>query len=145
MPVAEYLFDITMCAGAMMMSGVLSHHKELKVVFAHFAGVVPFLADRFDSTYAMLRSREMVKDLGSLPSEILKDVFVDISGVKSISLLNMALEFFGPRRIIWGSDFPAQKNPAESIKALDNLNIQREEKEHILGKNLIDLLNEKGE
>jgi predicted TIM-barrel fold metal-dependent hydrolase len=57
----------------------------------------------------------------------------------------MALEFFGPRRIIWGSDFPAQKNSAESIKALDNLNIQREEKEHILGKNLIDLLNEKGE
>jgi len=145
MPVAEYLFDITMCAGAMMMSGVLSHHKELNVVFAHFAGVVPFLADRFDSTYAMLRSREMVKDLGRLPSEILKDVFVDISGVKSISLLNMALEFFGPRRIIWGSDFPAQKSPAESIKALDNLNIQREEKEHILGKNLIDLLNEKGE
>jgi aminocarboxymuconate-semialdehyde decarboxylase len=145
MPVVEYLFDITMCAGAMLMSGVLSHHKELKVVFAHFAGVVPFLADRFDSTYAMLRSREMVKDLGSLPSEILKDVFVDISGVKSTSLLNMALEFFGPRRIIWGSDFPAQKNPAESIKLLDSLNIQKEEKEHILSKNLIDLLNEKGE
>ena len=145
MPVVEYLFDITMCAGTMMMSGALSHHKKLKWVFAHFAGVVPFLADRFDSTYSMLRSREMVKDLGSLPSEILKHVFVDISGVKSISLLNMALEFFGPRRIIWGSDFPAQKNSAESIKALDNLNIQREEKEHILGKNLIDLLNEKGE
>jgi predicted TIM-barrel fold metal-dependent hydrolase len=145
MPVVEYLFDITMCAGAMMMSGVLSRHKELKVVFAHFAGVVPFLADRFDSTYAMLRSRNMVKDLGSLPSEILKDVFVDISGVKSTSLLSMALEFFGSRRILWGSDFPAQKNLAECIKALDKLNIQREEKEHILGKNLIDLLNEKGE
>jgi aminocarboxymuconate-semialdehyde decarboxylase len=145
MPVVEYLFDITMCAGAMMMSGVFNRHKGLKVVFAHFAGVVPFLADRFDSTYSMLRSREMVKDLGSLPTEILKNVFVDISGVKSISLLNMALEFFGPRRIVWGSDFPAQKNPVESIAALDNLDILREEKEHIISKNLINLLNEKGE
>lgn len=145
MPAVEYLFDITMCAGAMMMSGVFNRRKGLKVVFAHFAGVVPFLADRFDSTYSMLRSREMVKDLGNLPSEILKNVFVDISGVKSISLLNMALEFFGPRRVIWGSDFPAQKNPAESIKALDRLDIQRDEKEHILGKNLINLLNKKGE
>jgi aminocarboxymuconate-semialdehyde decarboxylase len=143
MPVVEYLFDMTMCAGAMMMSGVLSHHKGLKVVFAHFAGVVPFLADRFDSTYSMLRSREMVRDLGSLPSEILKNVFVDISGVRSISLLKMALEFFGPRRILWGSDFPAQKNPAESIKALDMLNIPQEAKEHILGKNLINLLKKK--
>jgi aminocarboxymuconate-semialdehyde decarboxylase len=145
MPVVEYLFDITMCAGAMMMSGVLSRHKELKVVFAHFAGVLPFLADRFDSTYSMLRSREMVKDLGSRPSEILKNVFVDISGVRSIPMLSMALEFFGPRRVVWGSDFPAQKSPAESIKALDKLDIQRGEKERILGENLINLLNAKGE
>jgi predicted TIM-barrel fold metal-dependent hydrolase len=145
MPVVEYLFDITMCAGAMMMSRVFSRHKGLKWVFAHFAGVMPFLADRFDSTYTMLRSREMVKDLGGLPSEILKNVFVDISGVKSISLLNMALDFFGPRHVIWGSDFPAQKNPAESIKALESLAIQKEEKKHILSKNIIDLLNGKGE
>lgn len=145
MPVVEYLFDITMCAGAMMMSEVFNRHKGLKVVFAHFAGVVPFLADRFDSTYAMLRSREMVKDLGSLPSKILENIFVDISGVKSTSLLNMSLEFFGPRRVMWGSDFPAQKDPGESIKALDSLDIQREAKEHILGKNLINLLKKKGE
>lgn len=145
MPVVEYLVDITMCAGAMMMSGVFNRYKDLKVVFAHFAGVLPFLADRFDSTYSMLRSRDMVKDLGSLPSHILRNIFVDISGVKSTSLLNMALEFFGPRRIVWGSDFPAQKSPAESIKALDSLNIQREEKENILGKNLINLLKKKGE
>jgi predicted TIM-barrel fold metal-dependent hydrolase len=144
MPVVEYLFDITMCAGTMMMSGVLSRHKRPKVVFAHFAGVLPFLADRFDSTYSMLRSREMVKDLGSVPSEILKSIFVDISGVKSISLLNMALEFFGPHRVIWGSDFPAQKNPAESIRALDSLDIRGEEKEHILSKNLINLISGKG-
>jgi predicted TIM-barrel fold metal-dependent hydrolase len=145
MPVVEYLFDITMCAGTMMMSGVLSRHKALKVVFAHFAGVLPFLADRFDSTYRMLRSREMVKDLGSLPSEILKNVFVDVSGAKTISVLNMALEFFGPCRVVWGSDFPAQKSPAESIKALDKLNIQSDEKECILSKNLINLLSKKGE
>ena len=145
MPVVEYLFDITMCAGAMMMSGVFNHYKDLKVVFAHFAGVLPFLADRFDSTYLMLRSRDMVKDLGSLPSHILRNIFVDISGVKSTSLLNMALEFFGPRRIVWGSDFPAQKNSIESINALEDLDIQREEKENILGKNLINVLKKKGE
>jgi len=145
MPVVEYLFDVTMCAGAMMMSGIFNQYTGLKVVFAHFAGVLPFLADRFDSTYSMLRSREMIEDLGGLPSEILKNVFVDISGVKSISLLNMALEFFGPRRIVWGSDFPAQKTLSESISALNSLDIKRDEKEHILGKNLINLLNGKGD
>jgi predicted TIM-barrel fold metal-dependent hydrolase len=145
MPVIEYLFDLTMCVGTMMMSGVFNHGKGLKVVFVHFGGVLPFLADRFDSTYVMLRSRNMVKDLGSRPSEILKKVFVDISGVKSTSLLNMALDFFGRRHIIWGSDFPAQKNPVESINALQNLDIQREAKEDMLGGNLINLLKKKGE
>jgi aminocarboxymuconate-semialdehyde decarboxylase len=145
MPVVEYLVDITMCAGTMMTSGIFSQYKGLKVVFAHFAGVLPFLSDRFDSTYYMLRSRNMVKDLGSAPSHILKNIFVDISGVQSTSLLNMALEFFGSNRIVWGSDFPAQKNPTASINALENLNIQNEEKDKIMSGNIINLFQSKGE
>jgi predicted TIM-barrel fold metal-dependent hydrolase len=144
MPAVEYLFDITMCAGTMMMSGVLNRHKGLNVVFAHFAGVLPFLADRFDLTYSMLRSREMVKDLGSAPSEILKNIFVDVSGVKSTALLTMALDFFGSEHILWGSDFPAQRNPAESLEALETLDLDSEKKENIMGKNLINLMRKKG-
>ena len=88
MPVVEYVFDVTMSCGKLMMSGALSRFKNLKFIFAHFAGVLPFLTDRFDATYTMLRSRGIVRDLGSLPSTILKDVYVDISGVKSDSMLN---------------------------------------------------------
>ncbi len=140
MPVVEYLFDITMCAGRMMMSGIFNKFNKLKVVFAHFAGVLPFLADRFDSTYSMLRSRQIVRDLGGMPSAILKNIFVDTSGVKSSSMLGMALEFFGPDRILWGSDFPAKKNLAEGIDAVSSLSIKQAEKTRILGGNLIELL-----
>lgn len=139
MPVVEYVFDITMCAGKLMMGDILSQFKKLKIIFAHFAGVLPFLGDRFDSTYSMLRSRDIVKDLGSLPSAILKNIFVDTSGVKSASMLNMALEFFGPNRILWGSDFPAKKDLTESIGAITGLNIKEKEKESILAGNLINL------
>lgn len=137
MPVVEYLFDITMCVGKLMISGRLSQLKNLKIVFAHFAGVLPFLGDRFDSAYSMLRSREMVKDLGSLPSAILRNIFVDTSGVKSTAMLAMAIEFFGPDKILWGSDFPAKKDLTESIAALKGLN--SEEKESILAGNLMNL------
>jgi predicted TIM-barrel fold metal-dependent hydrolase len=136
MPVVEYVFDITICVGKLLMSGILGQFKNLKIVFAHFAGVLPFLGDRFDSTYSKLRSREIVKDFGSLPSAILKNIFVDTSGVKSASMLNMALEFFGPNKILWGSDFPAKKDLTESIKVLSDLNITEEEKENILSGNL---------
>lgn len=137
MPVVEYVFDITMCAGRLMMSGRLSQFKNLKIIFAHFAGVLPFLGDRFDSTYSMLRSREIVKDLGSLPSAILKNIFVDTSGAGSTSMLNMALEFFGPDRILWGSDFPAKRDLSKSIAVVDGLDA--EVKEKILSRNLLGL------
>jgi len=122
-----------------MMSGLLTRFKNLKVVFAHFAGVLPFLADRFDSTYSMLRSRDMVKDLNNLPSAILKNIYVDTSGTRSRSALEMALEFFGTDRILWGSDFPANKDLSGSINAIKAMDIKNSEKEKILGYNMMSL------
>lgn len=136
MPVIEYLFDITMSAGSLLMSGVLSRLKDLKIIFAHFAGVLPFLGDRFDSTYAMLRSRNLVLDLGEQPTQILKDIYVDTSGVESPALLHLALEFFGAEKILWGSDFPAKRDLAGGIGVFDKMGITEEEKRRILGGNL---------
>lgn len=141
-PVVEYLFDVTMSAGVLMMSGALSRFTRLKIVFAHFAGVLPFLADRFDSTYTMLRARGIVKDLGDQPTSILKDVFVDSSGTKSPAMLNMALEFFGPQRILWGSDYPANTDTAASIEAWSDLGLNDTERGDILSGNLEHLFKE---
>jgi predicted TIM-barrel fold metal-dependent hydrolase len=135
-PVVEYVFDITMCLGKMMMSGIISKYQEVKFIFGHFGGVTPFIKDRFDSTYQMLRQRAIVKDLGALPSEILKQVYVDTSGVQSPSMLKMALEVFPAERILWGSDFPAKRDLANSIKAIEELEITKKDKEAILRKNL---------
>jgi predicted TIM-barrel fold metal-dependent hydrolase len=140
MPVVEYVFDLTMCVGKLLMSGRLGELKNLKIVFAHFAGALPFLFDRFDSTYAMLRARNMVKDLGNVPSQILKNIFVDTSGVKSAAVLNLALEVFGAEKILWGSDYPAKKDLRESIAAIENLGIAAEEKEKIFSRNLASLV-----
>lgn len=140
MPVVEYLFDITMCAGKLMMSGVFTRRPKLKIVFAHFGGVLPFLGDRFDSTYAMLRSRNIVGDLRNLPSEILKNIYVDTSGVESPAILKMAVDFFGADKILWGSDFPAKRDLSQSITAVRNLEISEDKKAVMLGGNLARLL-----
>jgi predicted TIM-barrel fold metal-dependent hydrolase len=135
-PVVEYVFDITMCLGKMMMSGVLSKYRQVKFIFGHFGGVTPFIKDRFDSTYQMLRQRAIVKDLGGAPSTILKQVYVDTSGVVSPSMLNMALEVFGDKQILWGSDFPAKRDPVAAIKAIEELEISSRAKAAILKQNL---------
>ncbi|PIQ89220.1 MAG: hypothetical protein COV72_04255 [Candidatus Omnitrophica bacterium CG11_big_fil_rev_8_21_14_0_20_42_13] len=139
-PVIEYIFDITICIGKLLMSGVLREFGEVKFIFAYFGGTACHLSDRFNATYQMLRGINFVKDLGANPSDILKNIYVDTSGDSKHTNLLAALKLVGPGHILWGSDWPAKKDIAPSIKAINDLNITQEEKEGILGKNLLSLL-----
>ena len=139
-PVIEYVFDMTMCVSKMMMSGIFTNFPSLKFVFAHFGGVLPFLKDRFDTVYTMLRMRNIVKDLGKFPSDIFKNIYCDTSAVKSKNILKMALDTFGAEHLLWGSDYPANKDVLGSIQVIKELDIDKEQKEKILGKNLENII-----
>jgi len=119
-----------------MMSGVFVHFPGLKLIFAHFGGVLPFLKDRFDTVYTMLRMRNIVKDLGQAPSAIFKNIYCDTSAVKSKNVLKMALDTFGAEHLLWGSDYPANKDVPGSIKAIRELGAPEGEKELMLGMNV---------
>ena len=41
-PVLEYVFDVSVCIGKMMMSGVFTKFPDVKFIFAHYGGVLPF-------------------------------------------------------------------------------------------------------
>ena len=135
-PVIEYIFETTMSVGKLLMSGVFEEHPKLKFIFAYFGGVTPFIANRYDSTYMMLRSINFVKDLHNTPSTYLKQIFVDTSGDKTLANFMSSLELFGPGHILWGSDYPAKKDIASSMEVLDDLKLGEKDKKDILGGNL---------
>ncbi|MBU0693343.1 MAG: amidohydrolase [Candidatus Omnitrophica bacterium] len=135
MPVLEYSFDISTFLGLLMMEGVLEKF-EVKFIFSSLAGVMPFLKERFDRVYTMLRKRELVKDLGKPPTEILKKVYVDTSGA-SLKDIGLALDLFGEDKILWGSDYPVNVNIKENLMMLDGLG--KEMKERITFQNFLQL------
>lgn len=139
-PVIEYVFDTTICIGRLLMSDILREYDQVKFIFAHFGGVIPFLQHRFDATYQMLRSINFVKDLKGNPTDFLKRIYVDTSGDTTESNFQAALELLGPGHILWGSDWPAKKDISGSIQAVKDLKISEADKENILGKNLENLL-----
>lgn len=139
MPVLEYSLDTSMCLGLCMMEGIFQELPNLKIVFSSLGGVIPFLKDRFDGVYAMLRKRNMVKDLGKSPSEILKSVYVDTSGIKSPEPIQCALDFFGEDHILFASDYPANQDIQSQLGALKHFSAQTQEK--ILSKNFLELFN----
>ncbi|MCF7916249.1 MAG: amidohydrolase [Candidatus Omnitrophica bacterium] len=119
MPVLEYSFESSMFMGLLMTEGILKKF-ETKFIFSSLGGVVPFLKDRFDRVYKMLRSRNIVKDLGDDPSQILRGVYVDTSG-SSLANIKIALELFGSDHILWGSDYPVNPPIEDNLKMLDDL------------------------
>ncbi|MDO8661769.1 MAG: amidohydrolase family protein [Candidatus Omnitrophota bacterium] len=142
-PVIEYVFDMTVCIGKLLMSDILRDYKT-KFIFASFGGVIPFIAHRFDATYQMLRGINFVKDLQAMPTELLKYIYVDTSGDKTKANFQAALELLGPKHILWGSDWPAKKDIAAGMQAVKNLDISNEDKHNILGGNLEQFLNSRG-
>ncbi|MCP4653393.1 MAG: amidohydrolase family protein [Candidatus Omnitrophica bacterium] len=134
MPVLEYSFDVSMCLGILMTEGILS--SGAKFIFSSLAGIVPFLKDRLDRVYTMLRARGMVKDLGDDPSNILKGVYVDTSG-SPLSNINQAIDLFGQDKVLWGSDYPVCGDISSNIAMLDELGDDLKEK--ITSKNFLNL------
>ncbi|MCA9399341.1 MAG: amidohydrolase family protein, partial [Candidatus Omnitrophica bacterium] len=106
-PVLEYVLDVTMCLGKMMMEGVFLKFPDVKFIFAHYGGVLPLVKERFDTTYRMLRKREFVKDIQKDPSEYFQNLYFDTSGSRSAASLLCALEMTDLNHIVFGSDFPA--------------------------------------
>ncbi|MBM3246621.1 MAG: amidohydrolase [Candidatus Omnitrophica bacterium] len=139
-PVIEYVFDTTICIGKLLMSGIFAEYPRLKLIFANLGGAIPFLQQRFDATYQMLRGMNFVKDLGKNPTEYLKNIYVDTGGDKVKNNLVLALDFFGPQHILWGSDWPAKPDVAGSLQVVKDLDISASDKADILGGNLERLL-----
>ncbi len=119
MPVLEYSFDTAMFMGLLMTEKVLQDFK-VKFIFPSLGGVIPFLKNRFDRVYKMLRSRGIVKDLGGEPSKILKKVYVDTSGA-TLENIKMAIGLFGPGHILWGSDYPVNLPVNENLIQIGKL------------------------
>jgi predicted TIM-barrel fold metal-dependent hydrolase len=139
-PVVEYVFDTTISAGKLLMSDILRQHPKVKFIFAYFGGAICYLKQRFDATYAMLRSINFVKDLQANPSDYFKNIYVDTSGDTTKANFMLALELMGPKHILWGSDWPAKKDVAAGIKAVNDLDISQQDKEDIMGGNLESIL-----
>lgn len=134
-PVLEYVFDVSVCIGRMMMSGTFLKFPEVKFIFAHYGGVLPFVKERFDNTYQMLRKRNFVKDLTKNPGEYFKNLYFDTSGSKSPASLLCALEVTDASHILFGSDFPANQNLQESIATLSKCSLSQGQLQAILRDN----------
>lgn len=98
-----FMFDTTLAAIRLIMSGTLERHPGLKVVLPHTGGTLPYVIGRIDHQVAVLgRGTERIR---KAPSEYLKRMWTDTVAPGPLNL-EFALKFWGAEKILFASDHP---------------------------------------
>jgi aminocarboxymuconate-semialdehyde decarboxylase len=130
-------FDVVLSATRLAYSGVLEKFPELHFVVSHLGAGLPFLAGRIDRGYHDPTCGIKTK---KPTSDYLKDLYCDTVCFYQPAL-KMAYEFYGPERMVLGSDFPLLIGDLPgAVPSIEEMDIPARDKEKILGANAKRLL-----
>lgn len=145
-------FDTTVALARLVFNGVLDSYPNLRVVSHHLGGFLPFVDERIRSFYQS-RSEDPELYVGTVSdlSEPLDAYFDRIYADTAVSsrgkqlTLRCGYEFFGPENVLFGADYPFGPNGGrfwlkETIPSVEAMEIPEEERDAILGGNLMGLI-----
>jgi len=110
--VVGWTFDTTITVCRLMFAGIYDRHPGLRLIAHHGGGVIPHLAGRFEliphagKLDPTGRLPEQLERLQKPPSEYLKMLYVDTAMFGGEHAVRCVVDFFGPDRVMFGSDAP---------------------------------------
>jgi len=147
MPILIYgwAFDSTVAMTRLVYGRVLERFPELNFVVADVGGVFAFFGQRATNIYTgrtdEIRQRYGLKEN---PLTTFKRFYVDTAD-HPVSTLRCVVDFFGPERLVYGSNYPY--GPEEgclfvknSLRAIEELALNAEARDGILGENAAKIL-----
>ncbi len=147
MPVLIYgwAFDSTVAMTRLVYGRVLERFPEIDFVVADVGGVLAFFAQRAINIYSG-RTEEIRQKYGlkENPLDTFKRFYVDTADHPA-STLKCVKEFFGPDRLVLGTNYPYGPDEgcrlvSNSLRAIDGLELSADDKERILGGNAARIL-----
>ena len=140
-----WAFDSTVAMTRLVYGRVLERFPEIDFVVADVGGVLAFFAQRAKNIYSG-RTEEIRQRYGlkENPLDSFRRFYVDTADHPA-STLKCVLDFFGPERLVLGTNYPY--GPEEgcvliknSLAAIDGLNLSKKDKEKVLGGNAAEIL-----
>jgi predicted TIM-barrel fold metal-dependent hydrolase len=130
-------YETSVCMGRMVFSGMLQKLPEMKVITHHLGAMAPYFDERIGLGMDQMGSRTvdedyglLLKRLGKRPLDYFKMFYGDTSVNGSAPAIRCGLDFFGPDRVLFGTDCPfdPEGGPTfirESIRAIDSLKLSQ--------------------
>jgi predicted TIM-barrel fold metal-dependent hydrolase len=145
----SWLQDSSTAMVHIVFSGVYDRYPTLKLIIHHHGALIPLFAQRMQYGWDYFERNTGVKQSTTLTKPYinhLKKFYCDTATQgNEPKILEMAVAFFGPERVLFGSDAPMDATAgrsftADAISSVANMNIPDQEKELIFRGNAIRLL-----
>jgi uncharacterized protein len=129
-------FDTTQALWRLIMGGVIDRYPSLKIVSHHMGGMLPYFWRRIESTFNRHLSDKLPRHISEYWANIYGDTAVD----GTIASYPCGYAFFGPDRLMYGSDYPFGVEAGEAyirdnLTGVKALNLPSAEMEKILSGN----------
>jgi predicted TIM-barrel fold metal-dependent hydrolase len=134
-------FDTTQALWRLIMGGVMDEFPTLKVFTHHMGAMLPFFASRAETVYGMMRGNSS-KSITGYWNRIYGDTAM---GAGKRAVFELGYDFFGPHRLLFGTDYPFGPDGGEagirgSFAGIRSMDIPETDRERILGTNARELL-----
>jgi len=141
MHVFGWPFDTTQAVWRLIFGGVIDRYLSLKVVIHHMGAMIPYFVRRIESAFNGHLRDKLPRHISEYWSNFYGDTAVD----GTVAAYPCGYAFFGPDRLMYGSDYPFGAEAGEAyirdnlagVKAMD---IPPQDMEKILGGNAKKLL-----
>lgn len=141
MHVFGWPFDTTQAVCRLIFGGVIDRYPSLKVVTHHMGAMLPYFVRRIESTFNLHLRDKLPRHISQYWGNFYGDTAVD----GTVAAYPCGYAFFGPDRLMYGSDYPFGVEAGEAyirdnlagVKAMD---IPPQDMEKILGGNAKKLL-----
>jgi aminocarboxymuconate-semialdehyde decarboxylase len=136
-PILGFGVDTTLTVLRLILAGVLEKYPNLKLGASHLGGVYPLLKGRLDLASEVYP--ETGVNIRNPPSTYLKRIYVDSCGYDA-SVIGFVHSWLGSKRMLLGSDYPAQIADPAAMARIKTLKMPDADKDLILGGNASELL-----
>ena len=119
----DFPFDTTRAVVSLLYSGTFARCRDIRFVFSHAGGTVPFLAERIARLGAWPGFRETVPN-GVLPE--LERLYYDTALSANWLAFRSLLELVTPDKVLFGSDYPfaPETTMAATVRGLIELGLE---------------------
>jgi aminocarboxymuconate-semialdehyde decarboxylase len=141
MHVFGWPFDTTQAVWRLICGGVIDRFPTLKIVMHHLGAMLPFFARRIEQNFNIFLKDKVSRSI----TEYWGNLYGDTATDGTVASYPCGYAFFGPDRMMYGSDYPFGAEAGEdfirsNLAGVKSMAISPEDKEKILGGNAKKLL-----